>query len=49
MSRFVLELLDETHDRKAFVSGLDTIDLYLKEAARGHTDKGVSLTRVMVG
>lgn len=48
MSRFVLELLDATHDRKAFESGLDTIDLYLKETARGHTDKGVSLTRVLV-
>jgi len=48
MSRFVLELLDATHDRKAFHSGLDTIDLYLKETARGHTDKGVSLTRVLV-
>lgn len=48
MSRFVLELLDATHDRKAFESGLDTIDSYLKETARGHTDKGVSLTRVLI-
>lgn len=48
MSRFVLELLDATHDRKSFRSGLDTIDLYLKETARGHTDRGVSLTRVLV-
>jgi hypothetical protein len=49
MSRFALELLDATHDRKAFHSRLDTIDLYLKETARGHADKGVSLTRVLVG
>jgi len=48
MSSFALELLDATHDRKAFHSGLDAIDLYLKETARGHTDRGVSLTRVLV-
>jgi GNAT superfamily N-acetyltransferase len=48
MSRFALELLDASHDRKAFESGLATIDRYLKETARGHTDKGVSLTRVLV-
>ncbi len=48
MSRFVLELLDGSHDRKAFELGLETIDQYLKETARGHTDKGVSLTRVLV-
>lgn len=48
MSRFVLELLDATHDRKAFESGLEPSDSYLKETARGHTDKGVSLTRVLI-
>ena len=49
MSRFVLELLYGSHDRKSFVSGLDSIDLYLRQTARSHTDKGVSLTRVLVG
>lgn len=48
MSRFALELLDGSHDRKSFDSGLETIDRYLKETARGHTEKGVSLTRVLV-
>ena len=48
MSSFALELLDATHDRKAFVSGLPSVDAYLKETARGHTEKGVSLTRVLV-
>lgn len=48
MSRFALELLDGTHDRKSFASGLASIDSYLKETARGHTEKGVSLTRVLV-
>lgn len=48
MSRFALELLDATHDRKAFESGLASIDLYLRDTARGHTEKGVSLTRVLV-
>lgn len=48
MSKFALELLDGTHDRKGFHCGLESIDRYLKETARGHTEKGVSLTRVLV-
>lgn len=48
MSRFALELLDATHDRKSFDSGLASVDDYLKQTARGHTEKGVSLTRVLV-
>jgi GNAT superfamily N-acetyltransferase len=48
MSRYVLELLDTSHDRGGFVSGLDSIDGYLRSTARSHTEKGVSLTRVMV-
>lgn len=31
-----------------FGSGLESIDRYLKETARGHTEKGISLTRVLV-
>lgn len=48
MSRFALELLDVTHDRKSFASGLPSVDAYLRETARSHTEKGVSLTRVLV-
>lgn len=48
MSKFALELLDGSHDRASFSSGLDTVDRFLKETARGHTEKGVSLTRVLV-
>lgn len=48
MSRFALELLDASHDRKTFESGLESIDRYLPETARSHTDKGVSMTRVLV-
>jgi predicted GNAT family N-acyltransferase len=48
MSRFALELLDASHDRRNFESGLESIDRYLRETARRHTDKGVSLTRVLV-
>ena len=48
MSRFVLELLDKSHDRKGFTCGLESIDDYLRKTARGHTEKGVSLTRVLV-
>lgn len=47
MSKYVLEKLGKEHDRKRFISGLDSIDRYLKETARGHTDKGVSVTRVL--
>jgi len=48
MSRYVLELLDSTHDRRSFASGLASVDSYLKETARGHTEKGISLTRVLI-
>ena len=48
MSRYVLELLDSTHDRKSFASGLASVDSYLKETARSHTEKGISLTRVLI-
>jgi len=48
VSKYALELLDQSHDRTGFYSGLETVDRYLKETARGHTEKGVSLTRVLV-
>lgn len=48
MSSYVLELLDGSHDRTGFVSGLDSVDRYLRETARGHMEKGVSVTRVLV-
>ncbi|MFV1996184.1 MAG: GNAT family N-acetyltransferase [Verrucomicrobiales bacterium] len=47
MSRYVLEPLAREHDRRAFHSGLESIDRYLKETARGHTEKGISVTRVL--
>lgn len=48
MSSYVLELLDGSHDRVGFVSGLDSVDRYLRETARGHMEKGVSVTRVLI-
>lgn len=48
MSSYVLELLDGSHDRTGFVSGLDSVDRYLRETAQGHMEKGVSVTRVLV-
>lgn len=48
MSSYVLELLDRAHDRSGFVSGLDSVDRYLRETARSHMEKGVSVTRVLV-
>lgn len=48
MSRFAVEVLSRDHDRAKFDSGLESVDRYLKETARGHTEKGVSLTRVLV-
>jgi GNAT superfamily N-acetyltransferase len=48
MSSFVLEILSEKHDRTGFSSGLETVDRYLRETARGHLAKGLSVTRVLV-
>ena len=47
MSSYVLELLDASHERVGFFSGLDSVDRYLRETARGHMEKGVSVTRVL--
>ena len=38
MSKFVLEQLGKEHNRKGFKSGLESVDRYLKETARGHTE-----------
>lgn len=48
MLSYVLELLDGSHDRAGFFSGLESVDRYLRETARGHMEKGVSVTRVLV-
>ena len=48
MSSFALEILADCHDRVGFTSGLDSVDRYLRETARGHLAKGVSVTRVLV-
>lgn len=48
MSSYALEILSECHDRAGFSSGLDSVDRYLRETARGHLAKGVSVTRVLV-
>jgi GNAT superfamily N-acetyltransferase len=49
MSEFDLELLSGDHDRKGFSCGKESLDRYLRETARGHLAKGVSITRVLVG
>jgi GNAT superfamily N-acetyltransferase len=48
MSGFDLELLSDNHDRKGFRCGSESLDRYLRETAKGHLTKGVSITRVMV-
>lgn len=48
MSGFDLELLSDEHDRKGFRCGRESLDRYLRETARGHLAKGVSVTRVLV-
>lgn len=48
MSSYALEILSEKHDRAGFTSGLESVDRYLREIARGHLQKGVSATRVLV-
>ena len=48
MSAFDLELLSEEHDRNGFHCGKESLDRYLRETAKGHLAKGVSITRVLV-
>jgi GNAT superfamily N-acetyltransferase len=48
MSRYVLELLSDQHDRNGFNCGKDSLERYLRETAKGHLLKGVSVTRVLV-
>jgi len=49
MSSYAIELLSAAHDRVGFASGLESVDRYFREVARGHLEKGVSITRVLVG
>ena len=48
MSAYDLELLADRHDRKSFHCGRECPDRYLRETAKGHLLKGVSVTRVLV-
>jgi GNAT superfamily N-acetyltransferase len=48
MSGFDLELLSDDHDRKKFRCGSESLERYLRETAKSHLTKGVSITRVMV-
>lgn len=48
MFAFDLELLSEVHDRAGFHCGRESLDRYLRETAKGHLAKGVSITRVLV-
>lgn len=48
MSAYDLELLADRHDRKGFHCGKESLDRYLRETAKGHLLKGVSVTRVLV-
>jgi GNAT superfamily N-acetyltransferase len=48
MSSYALEILAECHDRAGFASGLESVDRYLQETARGHLEKGIRVTRVLV-
>lgn len=48
MSAYDLELLACCHDKKGFHCGKESLDRYLRETAKGHLLKGVSVTRVLV-
>lgn len=48
MYAYDLELLSAAHDREKFDCGNDSLNRYLKETARGHLTKGISVTRVLV-
>jgi len=41
MSSYALEILAGCHSRGEFVSGLESVDRYLRETARSHLEKGM--------
>jgi GNAT superfamily N-acetyltransferase len=43
-----IELLDKSHDREGFDCGSEPLNLFLKQTARQHADRGISRTFVMV-
>lgn len=45
---FSIEQLNARHRRSAFISGVDTVDDWLKKRARQAQDKRLSITRVLV-
>lgn len=48
MSTYDLELLADSHHRRGFCCGKVSLDRYLRDTARGHLAKGVSVTRILV-
>jgi GNAT superfamily N-acetyltransferase len=44
----VLELLSKRHDREGFDSGSEPLNLFLRQTARQHTDRGISRTFVLI-
>lgn len=48
MSAYDLELLSVDHDMKGFRCGKESLERYLRETAKGHLEKGVSVTWVLV-
>ena len=43
-----IELLDKTHDRDGFDCGSEPLNLFLKQTARQHAERGISRTFVLV-
>lgn len=43
-----IELLAKSHDREGFDSGIEPLNLFLKQTARQHAERGISRTFVMV-
>jgi ribosomal protein S18 acetylase RimI-like enzyme len=43
-----IELLSPSHDREGFDCGSDPLNLFLKQTARQHADRGISRTFVLV-
>ena len=44
----VTEHLSRTHDRKRFDCGVETLNIFLRQTARQHQEKGISRTVVLV-
>ena len=46
---YKIELLAKSHDRDEFDCGIESLNLFLKQTARQHAERGISRTYVLMG